>query len=451
MIDIGQNEGDASPPSDELLHPDRFLADDEEEIESPDDEPVPDASGLDSPNLEDEEGEEEEVSDKREEPSDVNELYQRYVDGDVDAETLFAAINTYAKKVAWSIKKNKSRKIGGDDDVAADAVVRVIQKLPEFKGGCKFSSWIYSIVKNCGIDAYRKNTWATGDVNAGGKEVRALKESDDIDDWQDLQDRGDHRWVKPIREEKPLEDVLTGAAALEDIRSTLNEADTRLFDLLLEGRTSEEISVFLSLKIKQVYNLTSRLRVRLRKRFEEGGRGTRLHKLERAAINKFAMSQINIGRDITLEERAKLILGGEKQDEMREAGVDFHYWDGRAARISSPSTGDGDITSLGRDKVEDEYGNVSYVRPWVIRKSRPPATPWVDTAVEIRRRTGCPRCEGKEWAGDFRTFLYPDGSQRDECEGSIYCCYIIVWEAKTASFRPKPAPYSQIEELSSCK
>lgn len=42
------------------------------------------------------------------------------------------------------------------DDIAQEALVRVYRFLPRFKGDSKFSTWLFSIIRNCCLDEVRR-------------------------------------------------------------------------------------------------------------------------------------------------------------------------------------------------------------------------------------------------------------------------------------------------------
>ena len=143
------------------------------------------------------------------------------------------------------------------DDVTQEAFLAAWRALPEFRGTCRFSTWLYRLTTNAAIDYLRreKRHRAAGDI-------AELELPDDAPTMQELSERAEtqsrvrralsclsdeHRQVLLLRYMQEL-DYGEIAAALEvsegTVKSRINRAKARLRELLSDtGNLSAAASV----------------------------------------------------------------------------------------------------------------------------------------------------------------------------------------------------------------
>lgn len=86
---------------------------------------------------------------------DDNEIVREVCAGDTDAfAELVDKYQAMAIRVAFSLLGNEQDAC----DVAQEAFISAYQALPRFRGGAKFSTWLYRIVANKCKDVYRKRS-----------------------------------------------------------------------------------------------------------------------------------------------------------------------------------------------------------------------------------------------------------------------------------------------------
>lgn len=171
-------------------------------------------------------------------------LISRAARGDADAfRRLVETYQTPAYRLA-------ARMCGPDgaDDVTQEAFLAAWRGLPEFRGDCRFSTWLYRLVNNAAIDYLRreKRHRDTGDVDDlelpdGGPSPQELAEQSDT---RAAVRRGldrlspEHRQVLLLRYMQEL-DYGEIAAALDvsegTVKSRINRAKSKLRELLGGG------------------------------------------------------------------------------------------------------------------------------------------------------------------------------------------------------------------------
>jgi RNA polymerase sigma-70 factor, ECF subfamily len=72
---------------------------------------------------------------------------------------------------AWRLAFHLLHDHGLADDVTQDAFVRVFRFLPRYRGDSKFSTWLFSIVRNCAMDELRRAGRRTTAVRRAGAEA----------------------------------------------------------------------------------------------------------------------------------------------------------------------------------------------------------------------------------------------------------------------------------------
>lgn len=171
-------------------------------------------------------------------------LICRAARGDAEAfRQLVEAYQTPAYRLA-------ARMCGPDsaEDVTQEAFLAAWRALPEFRGDCRFSTWLYRLVSNAAIDCLRreKKHRDTGDVDDlelpdGGPSLQEQAErSDTRDAVRRALDRlsPEHRQVLLLRFMQEL-DYGEIARALDvsegTVKSRINRAKSKLWEMLAAG------------------------------------------------------------------------------------------------------------------------------------------------------------------------------------------------------------------------
>ena len=84
---------------------------------------------------------------------DVDELVNRFQNGDVDA--FNPLVLKYEKKI-YNLMYQQVRDPETAKDLCQEVFLKAFKALPNFKGGSAFYSWIYRIAINCSIDFQRQ-------------------------------------------------------------------------------------------------------------------------------------------------------------------------------------------------------------------------------------------------------------------------------------------------------
>jgi RNA polymerase sigma factor (sigma-70 family) len=121
------------------------------------------------------------------------------------------------------------------EDIAHDAMMKIHRSLPSFQHHCTFRTWLYGIVRNCIIDAYRK-------IMRAGQFTTPL--GDPHDDSESEGDIFPANAMKTAEDEYIIHDELREAlAALQEYVSTHSHPIRNgqiLNIVLLEGLSLEE-------------------------------------------------------------------------------------------------------------------------------------------------------------------------------------------------------------------
>lgn len=171
-------------------------------------------------------------------------LIRRAARGDAEAfRQLVEAYQTPAYRLA-------ARMCGPDsaEDVTQEAFLAAWRALPEFRGDCRFSTWLYRLVSNAAIDCLRreKKHRDTGDVDdlelpdGGPSPQEQAERSDARDAVRRALDKlsPEHRQVLLLRFMQEL-DYGEIAAALNvsegTVKSRINRAKSKLREVLAAG------------------------------------------------------------------------------------------------------------------------------------------------------------------------------------------------------------------------
>jgi RNA polymerase sigma factor (sigma-70 family) len=165
---------------------------------------------------------------------------------DASFELLIQNCKTKAYNTALRFMKDEEDAM----DALQESLVKVFRHLDQFKGECKFDTWVYRIVVNTCNDLLRKDNH--------------LKKCDSL--YRD-DENGEH--VKEIRDTSPSPDeLLDSKETAEYVLTCLNrmKAEQREVIILrdIQGFTYEEISSILGCTIGTVKSRINRARLRLR-------------------------------------------------------------------------------------------------------------------------------------------------------------------------------------------
>lgn len=79
--------------------------------------------------------------------------------------TVFSELIEKYKDMAYNIAFQITRNREDAEEVSQDSFVKIYQSINDFKGGSKFSTWLYSIVYNTAISKTRKKKIDTVDID----------------------------------------------------------------------------------------------------------------------------------------------------------------------------------------------------------------------------------------------------------------------------------------------
>ena len=129
-------------------------------------------------------------------------------------------------------------------------LVKLWEKLPDYKflpEVAKFRTWLFRVIYNSVISHKRKLT----------KEAVTSEITDDIEVKPEINKIMEQEWEKYIAN-----------LAWEKVKPMFSGSAIQVFELSLEGKSSEEISEQLGLKLNTVYKLRNRFKDKLAKQIE---------------------------------------------------------------------------------------------------------------------------------------------------------------------------------------
>jgi len=101
---------------------------------------------------------------------------RKILNGETNAYTFL--VNKY-KSMAFSLALKMLRNREDAEEVAQDAFIKAYQSLSQFRGGARFSTWLYRIVYNTAISRLRRSSFEVLNIDDTGVEE---KESNEIID-----------------------------------------------------------------------------------------------------------------------------------------------------------------------------------------------------------------------------------------------------------------------------
>ena len=147
---------------------------------------------------------------------------------------------------------------GGEflEDVVQDALVRILERLPQFEGRSRFLTWAMSVAIRVGMSELRRRRWkdvSLDEVTAGG----------DLDPQRAIAD-------EPGPDAQSQRDAIL-AAMHEVIRTDLTEKQRSALLAELRGMPQDEIARHLGSNRNAIYKLTHDARKRLKQGLESAG------------------------------------------------------------------------------------------------------------------------------------------------------------------------------------
>ena len=178
---------------------------------------------------------------------DEAELIKAAANGD---EAAFSRIVTAYERLVYSTLKSKV--MSGEDamDLSQEVFIKIWRALPNWRGDCKLSTWIYKVCVNTSLDFLRK-----------ASDVETLSTSPEDDDDRPFEVADESISSSPERLAEQNETTLAVRRAIsrlpEDQRQVIMLRD-------IDGFSYEDISEMLSLGIGTVKSRINRARTRLK-------------------------------------------------------------------------------------------------------------------------------------------------------------------------------------------
>lgn len=142
-----------------------------------------------------------------------------------DAQALVVLIRRYESRLLSYIRRISNFSYEDAEDILQESFLDAYKHMADFNPALKFSSWIYRIVHNRTISAFRKQKRSLGDVS--------------LDD----DDEGFGRLLKASNDSARLADISLTAEAVRKLLAVLPERDRTVLVLAyIEEKTYDEIS-----------------------------------------------------------------------------------------------------------------------------------------------------------------------------------------------------------------
>jgi len=170
-----------------------------------------------------------------------------------------AALNELRGVLVRGLAKSLGRKGGGQafaEDIAQDALIKILAKLDQFEGRSKFTTWAMSIAIREGISELRRKRFQDVSLEqvTGGEQLKIELAVDDADHPGDEMDRN------------------FLVAKLKDlIENQLTEKQRTVIQAALGGMPIEQIAEKMGSNRNAVYKMVHDAREKLRSGFESQG------------------------------------------------------------------------------------------------------------------------------------------------------------------------------------
>ena len=171
-----------------------------------------------------------------------------------------AALSDLREALLRGLRRALSHRAGAGDelleDVVQDALVRILQRLPQFEGRSRFLTWAMSVAIRVAMSELRRRRWkdVSLDEVIAGADVAPARAIDD-------EPSPDARWER--------EAIL--AAMHELIRNGLTTKQREALLAELRGMPQDEIARHLGSNRNAIYKLTHDARKRLKRGLEAAG------------------------------------------------------------------------------------------------------------------------------------------------------------------------------------
>jgi RNA polymerase sigma factor (sigma-70 family) len=156
---------------------------------------------------------------------------KRILNGETNAYAFL--VNKY-KSMAFSLALKMLKNREDAEEVAQDAFVKAYQSLSQFRGGARFSTWLYRIVYNTAVSRLRRSSYEVLSIDDQGMEE---KESEEI--------AGAYHKLKESERKKFLDIVLEKLDPDENFLVTLYYYEEKELDEIAQitGLTKNNVKV----------------------------------------------------------------------------------------------------------------------------------------------------------------------------------------------------------------
>ena len=165
-------------------------------------------------------------------------------------EAAFGEIVTTYERLVFSTIKSKVMSAEDAMDLSQEVFIKIWRALPNWRGDCKLSTWIYKVCVNTSLDFLRRSP-----------DVEMISTSPDDEDDRPFEVADDSITASPERQAERNE---TTAAVRRAIASLPDDQRQVIMLRDIEGFSYDEISEMLSLGIGTVKSRINRARMRLK-------------------------------------------------------------------------------------------------------------------------------------------------------------------------------------------
>ena len=165
-------------------------------------------------------------------------------------EAAFGEIVTTYERLVFSTIKSKVMSVEDAMDLSQEVFIKIWRALPNWRGDCKLSTWIYKVCVNTSLDFLRRSP-----------DVEIVSTSPDDEDDRPFEVTDDSITASPERQAERNE---TTAAVRRAIASLPDDQRQVIMLRDIEGFSYDEISEMLSLGIGTVKSRINRARTRLK-------------------------------------------------------------------------------------------------------------------------------------------------------------------------------------------
>jgi len=192
----------------------------------------------------------------------LNNLYQQYQQQPNSGlqDTLFAEIQNYAERLVTDFAKRESVPTDYVMDSVQEACLKVLQRSESFKHKSKFSTWVFTIVRNAFYDELRQDSrrkeselldWKSYNETSGKTtHTPSTQEDDDGED----STRSESVPFLSQREIDAEQDKLNLQLDRQRLEALLSDEDYEVLQDLISGMPAAETAKRLRVKTKHVYN-----------------------------------------------------------------------------------------------------------------------------------------------------------------------------------------------------